>query len=89
MAKLPSSMQKLFLGIDDGVCACDARCRILYLNPAAERLLGVSLEQAAGKSLCGLLCGGLSGAGRPHRSSRCPLLCELRALVRRLPLVLS
>jgi PAS domain S-box-containing protein len=37
--------------IGDGVITADARCRVSYLNPAAERLTGWTLAEAAGEEV--------------------------------------
>ena len=41
--------------IDDAVVVTDARNRVAYLNPSAESLLGVALEDAEGRSLSALM----------------------------------
>ena len=41
--------------IDDAVVVTDARNRVAYINPSAESLLGVALEDAEGRSLSALM----------------------------------
>lgn len=53
----------LFHDLPDGVCVSEKGGRILYLNPSAERLMGISAAQARDGSLCELLCARLSGPG--------------------------
>lgn len=62
-----------FADLADGVCVSDGQGRLLYLNPAAERLLGVSAEQAAGRSVCDLICAHLAVPGSAECASACPL----------------
>lgn len=74
MAEAEASLQALFAGLPDGVCVSDAEGRVLYLNPAAERIFGVSPAEAAEKTLCALLCERLSVSGAFGESAgRCPL----------------
>jgi PAS domain S-box-containing protein len=44
-----SRMEKILGGISDGLAALDDSLRITYFNKAAERLLGMSKEQALGR----------------------------------------
>ncbi len=50
-------LQAVLGSIDDGVLAIDVSRRVRYLNPAAERLLGVDREQAQRQPLAQLLAG--------------------------------
>lgn len=72
MALIETTMAPLFQELSDGICAADSQGRILYLNRAAERLLGVPMSRAVGGSLCELLCGRLNSPGG-ECASRCPL----------------
>ncbi len=56
MGENAASLLPLFDQLADGVCLSDDNGRILYLNPPAERLLGVGLDQVGSTSLCDLLC---------------------------------
>jgi signal transduction histidine kinase len=60
--------------LPDGVCMSDAQGRVLYMNPAAEHLLDVSVSRAKGKPLCELLCRHLAVGGAPECASTCELL---------------
>lgn len=73
MARLAASIKKLLQGISDGACISDARGRLLYVNPAAEALLGASGAKRAGRSLCGLLCARFSDPNQRCAAARCPL----------------
>lgn len=66
----PSELLEL---LSDGICVSDAGSRVLYLNPAAERLLGLSRAEAAGLLACDLICGRLAVPGRAECASDCPL----------------
>lgn len=56
MSENAASLLPLFDQLADGVCLSDDNGRILYLNPPAEQLLGVGLDQVGSASLCDLLC---------------------------------
>jgi signal transduction histidine kinase len=62
----------VFEQLADGICL-SSRGSILYLNSAAQRLMGVALDQARGHSLCRLLCGHMSASGRADCAARCIL----------------
>ncbi|MEO9254201.1 MAG: ATP-binding protein, partial [Tepidiformaceae bacterium] len=49
--------QSILSSVDYGVCQLDGRGRLLYLNPAAERLLSVTLAEVEGKDAHTLLHG--------------------------------
>ncbi len=66
--------EPFFDELPDGVCISDARGNILYMNPAAERLLDASAPQMRGRTLCQLLCGRLAVDGAPECASTCELL---------------
>jgi len=57
----------LFDQMTVGVCLTDNE-RITYLNPAAEKLLALPLNQVRGTSLCHLLCSGRSERARGAHS---------------------
>jgi signal transduction histidine kinase len=68
------SIYGLFDQMSDGVCLSDASGNILYMNPAAGRLL--DLTQAEGRHLrnsCDLLCGHLELASGKTAAAGCPL----------------
>ena len=59
--------------LPDGVCVSDLKGQILYMNPAAERLLDTSIAKALGRPMCELLCGHLATGGRKECASDCAL----------------
>jgi signal transduction histidine kinase len=67
-------VEAFFNELPDGMCISDAGGNILYLNPVAERLLGVSAQHEGGKTLCEVLCGHLAVNGAPECASTCELL---------------
>ncbi|MFI5348355.1 MAG: ATP-binding protein [Elusimicrobiota bacterium] len=67
-----SSLSPIFDHLADGVCLSN-RGRIFYLNPAAERFLGTSLDLARGSLLCDLLCGHLSAPDCASCAQHCAL----------------
>jgi PAS domain S-box-containing protein len=44
-------LKAILTGTNDGIVATDKKGRIVLLNPAAERIFGLSLRQVAGRSL--------------------------------------
>lgn len=66
-------LETFFDELPDGVCMTDADGLLLYMNPAAERLLDATLERSRGTSLCALLCGHLAVVGSPECASTCAL----------------
>lgn len=60
MGENAAALLPLFDQLTDGICLSDDNGRILYLNPPAERLLGIDLEQVGDASLCDLLCARLA-----------------------------
>ncbi len=70
--KYPPTPLPVFDRLADGICIT-SRDLILYLNPAAEKLLAVSLDQARGQSLCRLLCGHISTPDCANCAARCAL----------------
>jgi len=73
MARLAASIKRLLQGMSDGSCVSDSRGRLLYINPAAEALLGVSGAKWKGQSLCGLLCARLTDPDKRCAAAHCPL----------------
>ena len=67
-------VEAFFDALPDGICMSDARGSVLYLNPAARRLLGISSTQTHGKTICEVLCGHLAVAGAHECASTCELL---------------
>ncbi len=49
-----SRVRAILRSIGDGVVVCDRLGRVRLMNPAAERLLGTTLAQVAGRPLAGL-----------------------------------
>ena len=73
MNPLESLMDPLFDEVSDGICASDAEGNILYMNPAAERMLETPFFQTRGRTLCELLCGHLATPRSRECASACPL----------------
>lgn len=67
-------LESLFDELTDGICLTEGQGRLVYMNPAAERLLDATLERSAAASLCSLLCGHLA----TDSASECASGCELR-----------
>lgn len=67
-------LESFFDELTDGICLTEGQGKLVYMNPAAERLLDTTLERAAGTTLCSLLCGHLSTGS----ASECASGCELR-----------
>lgn len=66
-------LNELFSDASDGVCVADACGRILYANPAAERLLHLP-HSGALAHMCSFLCDRLVQPGAELPSKTCPLL---------------
>ena len=62
----------LFDQISDGVCISMTDGPILYMNPAARRMLGTP-EKLDGHRLCDLLCAPLRSPGKDNCAKSCPL----------------
>jgi len=73
MTPIEELLAPLFGEVSDGVCAADAFGMLLYMNPAAEALLGTTLERSRGRSQCELLCGHLATEASPECASACAL----------------
>lgn len=73
MDPLETTMAPLFDELSDGICATDDKGAILYMNPAAERLLGITVAETRGKTLCDLLCGRLTTKELDDCAKGCPL----------------
>lgn len=73
MNPIEAMMVPLFEEVSDGICAADADGKILYMNPAAERMLEIPLTRARGRSECELLCGRLATATAEECASTCGL----------------
>ena len=65
----------LFDELSDGVCIADKAGEIIYINPAARRLLDLKTPSERPLNVCGLLCGSLYIEGRDF-ASLCPLRAE-------------
>lgn len=60
--------------LPDGICITDEDGMVLYMNPAAERLLDLPAKTlAAGKTLCDSLCGHMAADGKDECASGCPV----------------
>ena len=57
-----SDILELLANTADGAFATDARGRIVYWNPAAEKILGYQPQEVLGRNCCDLIRG-LNGAG--------------------------
>ena len=66
-------LEQLFDKLSDGICVSDAEGRILYMNPAAKRMVGAEETPPAGGVLCDQLCGRLYGSGSEDCAASCPL----------------
>lgn len=75
---MQSSLQAAYLLFDhvsDGVCFADAGGDLLYMNPAAERLLELPRDEGKPRNACELLCNRLLVDG--HKAGvNCPLRRE-------------
>src|SRR5690606_35905000 len=70
--------QAVLGGIVEGVYAVDESRRVRFLNPQAERLLGVPAEEALGR-FCGDVLKPLRGEdGRRPCEESCPILAARR-----------
>jgi signal transduction histidine kinase len=67
-------VEALFDELADGICISDANGGLRYLNPAAERLLDMTMARAHGRTLCEILCGHLAVGGASECASTCELL---------------
>lgn len=67
------AVEALFDQLGDGVCIADASGDLLYVNPAARRLLELPDDTRTLENLCGLLCERLDGPGLPKAARECPL----------------
>lgn len=80
MNPLEFEMGSLLDALADGICVSDGEGRVLYMNPAAQRLLETTLPVVQSRNFCELLCGRLETTdGREHASS-CLLLDPRSAL---------
>lgn len=70
---MESLLDPLFQELADGVGIAADGGEILYLNPAAQELLGVAGLAWKGMSLCEVLCGHLVGADGRDYAANCPL----------------
>lgn len=69
-------IDKIFDALPDGICITDEAGSVLYMNPAAERLLEVPAMAAAGRPLCDTLCGHLAADGKSECATDCPVRGE-------------
>jgi signal transduction histidine kinase/HAMP domain-containing protein len=73
-----SQAQAVLGGIVEGIYAVDSERRIRFLNPQAERLLGVSAEQAAGVFCGDVLKPERDAQGRRPCEHSCPIVAARR-----------
>lgn len=72
-AKNEFDFKTLLDGITQGIAISDADSQILYINPSAEKILGVSSEGIRGKALCNIVCENLYTAQGSNCANGCPL----------------
>lgn len=72
MKKCTQNLLPVFEQLTDGICLTNHGL-IQHLNPAAERLLSVTLAQVQGNSLCKLLCERMAAPGCADCASNCIL----------------
>lgn len=65
-------LDPLFKDLSDGICVSDGHGNILYLNPAAQRMLD-SNGMGGPQRICELLCSRLSTEENGECASKCPL----------------
>jgi PAS domain-containing protein len=73
MKRFRARLAELFDKLPKGVCVSVDDGKLVYMNPAAQRLLGRSGKAARGGLLCAELCGHLSSGGHDECMSDCPL----------------
>ncbi|MGH8503455.1 MAG: PAS domain S-box protein [Gammaproteobacteria bacterium] len=61
----------------EGICGLDAAGRVMFVNPAATRLLGRTEDELVGKDMHQLIHHSYAD-GRPCPGARCPILAVLR-----------
>lgn len=64
--------EQFLLQMDDGAFAVDARRRVVFWNPACERLLGVPARAALGQPCCEVV-GARKASGERYCGARCSL----------------
>lgn len=64
--------EQLFLRMEDGAFAVDSRRRVVFWNPACERLLGVSARAALGQPCCEVVRAS-DASGERYCGARCTL----------------
>lgn len=77
--EMAPALDPLFDALPDGVCVTDGDGNVLYMNPAAQRLLGLDSAKLGGKTLCETLCGHLETSTSKECASTCPLRRPLGA----------
>ena len=73
MAETTAPLYALFDALADGVCLADAGGDVLYMNPAAVKLLGLKDWRRELRNACELLCGKLELAGGGRAADACEL----------------
>ena len=58
LEQLAEGHQRLLESVGEGILGIDRNCDISFLNPAAERMLDLTTEEAVGHDACALLNGG-------------------------------
>lgn len=69
---IPPVLETIFGNLSDGVCVSDGG-RVIYLNAAAERMLGSRALGEETRTICDLLCAHLVVSGSSECASSCPL----------------
>lgn len=69
----------VFDELADGVCVSSKGGKVLYINPAAERLLRGFWSKKSRKSICESLCGHLEAGASKECMTDCPLRGECSA----------
>lgn len=67
----------IFCNVADASFAIDGKQRIMFWNPAAERLLGIEVKDAIGQP-CWQILKGKTPDGRPFCQHDCPVIHALK-----------
>lgn len=74
---MQAQMLKTFSGAEDGIYAVDMKQRIVFVNPCAERLLGISATDVVGKR-CYRVMGGMAEDDSRVCARGCPAITMAR-----------
>lgn len=69
-------LDPLFSELKDGICLSNENGELMYMNPAAARLLAVDAAEAVGTRICGHVCAKLAA---PGCGAECVSVCPLEA----------